>query len=175
MSESGGTWVCKNCSTEFTPKPPNFNCPNCRSSNTVPKVMKKAEEAQQRAREELVKKDKTRQEYAFKTKDFLVVTTPTIPGYTIKKVLGMVSGLSPRTRGFGGVLLASLQTLEGGEVTAFTSEIEKARLEAISRAIDAALELGANALVGLDIETSNLGETITLVSATATAVQVVSE
>ena len=108
-------------------------------------------------------------------REIMVVTTPTIPGYTITKVLGTVSGLSPRTRGLGGVLAASLQTIAGGEITAFTSEIEKARLEAISRAIEAAVELGANALVGLDIETSDLAQTITLISATATAVQIVPE
>jgi len=59
--------------------------------------------------------------------EFIIVTTPTIPGYKIKKVLGLVTGLTPRTRGFGGKFLAGLQSLRGGEVQAFTLEIEKAR------------------------------------------------
>jgi uncharacterized protein YbjQ (UPF0145 family) len=71
------------------------------------------------------------------------------------------------------VLKGALQSLGGGEVTAFTSEIEKARVEAISRAINNARKLGANAIIGLDIETSDLGESyITLLSATGTAVKI---
>ncbi len=103
----------------------------------------------------------------------IVVTTPTIAGYKITKVIGLVTGLSPRTRGVGGQLLAGLQSMIGGEVTAFTSEIEKARVEAIDRAIEQAESKGANAIVGLDIETSDVGSkdmSVLLISATGTAV-----
>jgi uncharacterized protein YbjQ (UPF0145 family) len=111
--------------------------------------------------------------YNISKRDFIIVTTPTIVGYRITEVLGIVSGLSPRTRGVGGVLKGALQSIGGGEVTAFTSEIEKARVEAISRAINNARKLGANAIIGLDIETSDLGESyITLLSATGTAVKI---
>jgi len=111
--------------------------------------------------------------YNIDSRDFVVVTIPTVSGYRIIEVLGIVSGLSPRTRGVGGVLKGALQSLGGGEVTAFTSEIEKARVEAISRAINNARKLGANAIIGLDIETSDLGESyITLLSATGTAVKI---
>jgi len=103
--------------------------------------------------------------------NFIVVTTPTVPGYKIKRVLGLVTGLTPRTRGFGGVFKAGFQALKGGEVKAFTSEIEKARKQALERAIQKAKEIGANAIVGLDIETSDIGQSnITLLSATGTAV-----
>ena len=103
-----------------------------------------------------------------------VVTTPSIQGYKITKVVGMVTGLSPRTRGVGGVIFGAIQALLGGEVTAFTTEIEKARLEAVERAIEKAERLGANAIVGLDLETSDMGGEfyITLISATGTAVVV---
>lgn len=110
--------------------------------------------------------------------DFTVVTIPTIPGYRIAKVVGLVNGLSPRTRGIGGVFLGALQSIGGGEISAFTSEIEKARVDAISRAIKQARSRGANAIVGLDIETSDMGGTssyITLLSATGTAVVVEKE
>ncbi len=103
----------------------------------------------------------------------IVVTTPTIPGYKMTKVVGLVNGLSPRTRGIGGVILGSIQSIGGGEISAFTSEIEKARVEAVSRAIRQAKRMGANAIVGLDIETSDMGgkaSYITLLSATGTAV-----
>jgi len=104
-------------------------------------------------------------------RDFIVVTTPTVSGYRITKVLGLVTGLTPRTRGVGGVFKAGLQSLKGGEITAFTSEIEKARIQAIERLIEKAKEIGANAIVGVDIETSDIGQTnVTLISATGTAV-----
>jgi uncharacterized protein YbjQ (UPF0145 family) len=103
-----------------------------------------------------------------------VVTTPSIQGYKITKVIGLVTGLSPRTRGVGGMIFGAIQALMGGEVTAFTTEIEKARLEAVQRAMEKAERLGANAVVGLDLETSDMGGEffITLISATGTAVVV---
>lgn len=109
---------------------------------------------------------------------FFVVTTPTVPGYKIIKVVGLVNGLSPRTRGIGGVIRGMVQSIGGGEITAFTSEIEKARVEAVSRAIEQARSGGANAIVGLDIETSDVGgesSFITLLSATGTAVVIEKE
>ena len=107
-----------------------------------------------------------------------VVTTPSVPGYKIIKVVGLVNGLSPRTRGVGGVIRGMVQSIGGGEITAFTSEIEKARVEAVSRAIEQARSRGANAIVGLDIETSDVGgesSFITLISATGTAVVIEKE
>jgi uncharacterized protein YbjQ (UPF0145 family) len=103
---------------------------------------------------------------------FIMATTHVVPGYRIKKVLGIVTGLSPRTRGVLGRFIAGIETMIGGEVTAFTSEMEKARNEAIERMKAKALALGANAVIGIDIETSDLGlgAGIVLVSATGTAV-----
>jgi len=59
----------------------------------------------------------------------------------------------------------------GGEVSAFTTEIEKARVEAIDRLKQRAQEMGANAVVGLDLESSDLLSVI-VISATGTAVVV---
>ncbi len=104
--------------------------------------------------------------------DFLIVTTPTVAGYKIVKVLGLVTGLTPRTRGLFGKFIAGFESMAGGEVTAFTSEMEKARWEAIERAKLRAAALGANAIIGLDVETSDLGlqNGVVLFSATGTAV-----
>ncbi len=106
------------------------------------------------------------------TQEFLIVTTPSIPGYKIKKVLGVVTGLTPRTRGVLGKFVASFQSMLGGEVTAFTTELEKARIEAMDRIKDKAKAQGANAITGLDLETSDLGlqAGVTVISATGTAV-----
>jgi uncharacterized protein YbjQ (UPF0145 family) len=104
--------------------------------------------------------------------DFIITTTPSIAGYRIKRILGIVTGLTPRTRGVGGKIVAGFQSMFGGEVTAFTTELEKARVEAIQRVESKALQLGANAIVGLDLETSDLGtgSGIVVISATGTAV-----
>ena len=73
-----------------------------------------------------------------------------------------------------GKFVASLQTMVGGEVTAFTKELEKARLEAMDRLRERGIAMGANAVVGLDIETSDLGlqAGVVVISATGTAVVV---
>ena len=95
--------------------------------------------------------------------DIIVVTTPIIPGYRIKEIKGIVSGLAPRTRGLGGKILAGFQSIVGGEISVFTSELEKAR------------KLGANAVIGVDIETSEVFEGVVVISATGTAVVVEKE
>ena len=103
---------------------------------------------------------------------FIMTTIPTIPGYKIKKVLGVVTGLTPRTRGMLGKFVGGIQSMLGGEVTAFTTELEKARVEAMGRVRTKALNLGANAVIGLDLETSDMGSqmSIIVISATGTAV-----
>lgn len=100
-----------------------------------------------------------------------VVTTPTIPGYEIVKVISPVYGISVRTRGMWGKFVAGLQGIVGGEVTAYTSECEKARNESLDRLILNAKAIGANAVVGADFETSEILEgTATVFSAYGTAV-----
>jgi len=103
---------------------------------------------------------------------FIITTTPSIQGYRIKKVLGVVTGLTPRTRGFFGQFLGGIQSIFGGEITAFTEELEKARVEAMERVRAKAMNMGANAIVGLDLETSDMGLQVPIVvlSATGTAV-----
>jgi uncharacterized protein YbjQ (UPF0145 family) len=102
----------------------------------------------------------------------MITTTPTVEGYRITKFLGVVTGLTPRTRGVLGKFVAGIQSMFGGEVSAFTSELEKARNEAIQRVKSKALQRGANAIVGLDLETSDLGlhSGVVVISATGTAV-----
>jgi len=101
--------------------------------------------------------------------DVLVATTPTISGYRIKRIFGVVTGLTARTRGVGGKFVAGIQSMVGGEVSAFTYEIEKARDEAIQRMKEQAQKMGANAVIGLDMESSDLLSVI-VITATGTAV-----
>lgn len=100
----------------------------------------------------------------------IVVTTPTVAGYRLTRVLGVVTGLTARTRGVGGRFVAGIQSMVGGEVSAFTYEIEKARYEALERLKEAARRLGANGVIGLDLETSDILQGTVLISATGTAV-----
>jgi len=91
-----------------------------------------------------------------KEASLIVVTTPTVSGYEIMKVLGTVHGMTVRTRGVGGKIIAGIEGVFGGEVTSYTSECEKARKESLKRLIDNATKMGANAIIGADFETSDI-------------------
>jgi len=103
--------------------------------------------------------------------EIVVVTTPSVPGYQIVKVLGTVHGLTVRTRGVGGKIVAAVEGVFGGEVTSYSYEAEKARKESLQRLVEEASKSGANAIVGTDFETSDILQgTATLFSAYGTAV-----
>ncbi len=103
--------------------------------------------------------------------DLIVVTTSTIPGFEIVKALGTVHGITVRTRGVGGKIMAGIEGMFGGEVTSYSSEAEKARKESVERLIENAKSAGANAVVRTDFETSDiLNGTATIFSAYGTAV-----
>ena len=103
--------------------------------------------------------------------ELMVVTTSTIPGYDIVKALGIAHGMTVRTRGVGGKIMAGIEGMFGGEVTSYSSEAEKARKESMERLIENAKSVGANAIVRTDFETSDiLNGTATIFSAYGTAV-----
>lgn len=102
---------------------------------------------------------------------FLVVTTSEIPGYELVRALGTVHGITVRTRGVGGKIMAGIEGMFGGEVTSYSSEAEKARKESMDRLIEHAKAMGADAVVKADFETSDiLNGTATIFSAYGTAV-----
>ncbi len=101
----------------------------------------------------------------------IIVTTPSVPGYDVVKVLGLVHGITVRTRGVGGKIVAGIEGIFGGEVTSYTSECEKARRESIDRLIENAKRMGANAVIGADFETSDILQgTATVFASWGTAV-----
>ena len=107
--------------------------------------------------------------------DVIVVTTPTIPGYRIKAILGVVHGESCRTRGMLGRFISGIEALTGGRGEAYLEEIRKARKEAIEDLKNQAKMIGANAVVGVDFETNEILEGFIVVSAYGTAVIVEKE
>jgi uncharacterized protein YbjQ (UPF0145 family) len=103
--------------------------------------------------------------------EVMVVTTPGLPGCEVVKVLGTIHGLTVRTRGVGGKFVASIEGIFGGEVTAYTSECEKARRESLDRLVENARRIGANAVLSVDFETADILQgTATVFSVYGTAV-----
>lgn len=104
--------------------------------------------------------------------DILVVTTNYIPGMEIKKVMGPAFGVVVRSRGIGGNIVAGLRTIVGGEIKEYTRMLADAREHAIKRLVDNAKAMGANAVVSMGFDSSELGQSMTEVVAYGTAVVV---
>ncbi len=84
----------------------------------------------------------------------IIVTTETIPGREIEKVLGMARGNTVRARAVGKDIMAVLRNVVGGEVTEYTKMIAESREQALDRMIENAKEMGANAVVNVRFGTS---------------------
>lgn len=101
-----------------------------------------------------------------------VTTAFDLPGYRIKRNLGVVRGVVVRSRSFVGTLGAGLQTIVGGNISIFSSLCEKTRQEAFELMIDHASALGANAIVGARYDATEIMNGVTEVLAYGTAVEV---
>ncbi len=104
--------------------------------------------------------------------DFVVTTTEYLPGYRIKKVLGMVSGSVVRARHLGRDILAGLRNIVGGEIKEYTELLAQSRDEAVKRMVEKAKGLGANAVIGVRFTTSAVMSGAAEVVAYGTAVVV---
>ena len=81
-------------------------------------------------------------------REFLVVTTESIPGYRIKKVVGVVSASVVRARHIGRDIVATFRNIVGGEIKEYSELMEQARREAIKKLVERARKMGANAMLG---------------------------
>jgi uncharacterized protein YbjQ (UPF0145 family) len=99
-------------------------------------------------------------------------TAFSISGCRIVKELGIVRGLTVRTRGIGGRLQAGLSAMVGGKVDAYIDMCEQARSEALQHMIDHARAMGANAVIGMRYDTTEIAEGMDEVLAYGTAVVV---
>jgi len=101
-----------------------------------------------------------------------LVTTQTIPGYEIAEVIGFVSGNTVRVRNIVRDWFAGVRAVFGGELATYTDLMMEAREEATERMIAEAVELGANAIVNIRVETSNLAANASEIYCYGTAVVV---
>ena len=99
-----------------------------------------------------------------------VTTAFEIDGYEVVKNLGVVRGITVRSRSIFGTIGAGLQTLVGGNITLLSELCEKTRLEAFQLMIRHASEIGANAIVGARYDATEIMQGVTEVLAYGTAV-----
>ena len=100
----------------------------------------------------------------------MVTTAFELPNFRILQNLGVVRGIVVRSRNVFVTIGASLQTLVGGNITAWTKLCEQTRAEAFEIMIQHATEIGANAIVGARYDTTEISAGVTEVLAYGTAV-----
>src|ERR1700676_2738030 len=102
----------------------------------------------------------------------ILVTSEHIAGYRITETKGQVFGVVVRSRGLGGNIMAGLRSLGGGEIKEYTSLLEDARRHAIDRMVQNATAMGANAVVRMQFDSSEMGTSMSEIVAYGTAVVV---
>ena len=102
----------------------------------------------------------------------IVATTYELPGYVITKHLGLVRGVTVRSRSVIGNIGGALQSIFGGNITIYTQLAEHARQEAYDLMVAHAGELGADAIVGMLYDANDIMDGITEVLAYGTAVKI---
>jgi uncharacterized protein YbjQ (UPF0145 family) len=101
----------------------------------------------------------------------IVVTTETVPGYTITQSLGLVRGNTIRARHVGRDILAHIRNIAGGEVREYTKLMAESREQAIDRMVDEAERLGADGIVAVRFTTSMVMSTAAEILCFGTAVK----
>jgi uncharacterized protein YbjQ (UPF0145 family) len=102
----------------------------------------------------------------------LIATTNELPGYEIDEVLGEVFGLTVRSRNIGSQIGAGLKSLIGGELQGMTKALAESRRQVMERMVEEAELKGANAILAMRFDTSEMGGNWTEICAYGTAVRV---
>jgi uncharacterized protein YbjQ (UPF0145 family) len=105
----------------------------------------------------------------------IIATAPFVAGYRVAETKGHVFGLVVRSRGLGGNFVAGLRSIVGGEIHEYTSLLEDTRRQAIDRMVQNATLVGANAIVSMRFDSSELAGTMSEIVAYGTAVVIVPE
>ncbi|HTN12447.1 MAG TPA: YbjQ family protein [Acetobacteraceae bacterium] len=100
----------------------------------------------------------------------LVTTTENVAGHTVREVRGQCFGVVVRSRGLAGNIMASLRSIIGGEIKEYTELLEQARRHATDRMVANAALMGANAVVMMRFDSSEMGNTMSEIVAYGTAV-----
>src|SRR5919202_3279132 len=101
----------------------------------------------------------------------LITTMNDLPGYEITETLGEVFGLTVRSRNVGSQLGASLKSIVGGELKGMTKALIDSRQQVVERMVAEAEAKGANAIVAMRFDTSEMGQNWTEICAYGTAVR----
>ena len=101
----------------------------------------------------------------------IVTTMNDIPGYEVDEVFGEVMGLTVRSRNVGSQLGASLKSILGGELKGMTKALIDSRHEVMERMTQEAESKGANAIIAMRFDTSEMGPNWTEICAYGTAVR----
>jgi uncharacterized protein YbjQ (UPF0145 family) len=99
----------------------------------------------------------------------LVVTTETVAGHRVVEIKGQCFGLVVRSRGLGGNIMAGLRSIVGGEIDEYTQLLEEARRHAVDRLVKNAAAMGANAVLMMRFDSSEIGQTMSEIVAYGTA------
>ena len=102
----------------------------------------------------------------------IIVTTENIPGKEVMELKGLVKGNSVQSKHIGKDIMAGLRTIVGGEISEYTEMMMEARQKAIGRMVEEAKSKGANAIVGMRLETSSIMQSASEIIAYGTAVYV---
>ncbi len=102
--------------------------------------------------------------------DLLLTTSTVLEGYKVTEQLGLVRGITVRSRGFGGNVAGSFMTLFGGKSVIYTELCESAREEAYQLMLENARKAGANAIINMRYESNEVMQGVTEVLAYGTAV-----
>jgi uncharacterized protein YbjQ (UPF0145 family) len=102
----------------------------------------------------------------------MTTTAFTLEGYRTSRTLGVVRGVTVRSRSLFGTIGAGLQTLVGGNITLLSDLCEKTRAEAFQLMLDHAQQLGANAVIGIDYDATEIMSGVTEVLCYGTALVV---
>lgn len=99
----------------------------------------------------------------------IIATTENIAGHRVVTTLGQVFGVVVRSRGIGGNIVAGLRSIVGGEIHEYTQMLEEARRHATDRMVANATAMGANAILVMRFDSSEIGETMSEIVAYGTA------
>jgi uncharacterized protein YbjQ (UPF0145 family) len=102
----------------------------------------------------------------------LITTMNDVPGHEITEVYGEVFGLTVRSRNIGSQIGAGLKSIFGGELKGMTKALADSRTEVIQRMTEEAEAKGANAVIAMRFDTSEMGDTWTEICAYGTAVKI---